>query len=728
MATKLLLLGSEFQVNSNMSGFLPPLGTADSQDFPSIATLTDGRFAVVYQSTFSSTDIDAVYAFVTPAGVASQATFVAFRDGLQTQPVAAGRAGGGFGVAWMDQFKASGADDGTSTDINYTTFSSTGGVGTIIGIQDEKLALQNPAIATLSDGRQVIVYEVIQSSTDHNIHLNIVNAAGNSVQFSSGGGFFVDQQLPLKQNPAVAASPTNQALIVYSDDVGSPGNSNIRARQFDGNSNSLVQLGGIAGTESPGLPGFLIADDPSSVFNPDAAYIGGGRYAIVYTDHVSQVFAKIFDPITGFLSSEIRVDQAPPGSADDPAVAATADGGFVVTWTGGGDAHERRFDPYGNAFGDDFVANSTTPGTQHKPDVAVIGSTVLTAWGDDQPHPGDSSSFGVRAQITFAQVFDYNDQAYGDFDNNGKSDFLFQNPVTHQAQILVTSNSGGFAGSANLPTLPATDVIDGTGNFNSNPGSDILLVRNTTTIGDWAMTAFITDGVFHTFGSIPAAASYQGSGDFDNDGQTDILFLGPTPSGLQLVPWKIVENALVATPQGIGSFDPNHYNIVAISDFDGDHTADILFRSISGADVNGLFEWQIVNNQLAAAPFQVGSAPPGAHVVGIGDFNGDGTTDLLFRFDQVVGTSQPGQLAMWLLNAQGQLLVAPNTVGAPIGANWHVDGTGDVNGDGRSDIILRDQDGQLRELLMNGFTIQTDQTVGTESQDFTLAAHHYGLV
>jgi serralysin len=181
-------------------------------------------------------------------------------------------------------------------------------------------------------------------------------------------------------------------------------------------------------------------------------------------------------------------------------------------------------------------------------------------------------------------------------------------------------------------------------------------------------------------------------------------------------------------PQGIGSFDSNHYNIVAISDFDGDHNADILFRSISGADVNGLFEWKIVNNQLAAVPFQVGSAPPGAHVVGIGDFNGDGTTDLLFRYDQIVGAFQPGQLAMWLLNSQGALLVAPSTVGAPIAANWHVDGTGDLNGDGRSDIILRDQDGQLRELLMNGFTIQTDQNVGTESQDFTIAAHHYNLV
>jgi len=33
-----------------------------------------------------------------------------------------------------------------------------------------------------------------------------------------------------------------------------------------------------------------------------------------------------------------------------------------------------------------------------------------------------------------------------------------------------------------------------------------------------------------------------------------------------------------------------------------------------------------------------------------------------------------------------------------------------------------------RTASLNGFTIQTDQTVGTGSQDFTLAAHHYVLI
>jgi hypothetical protein len=713
MATKLLPVGSEFQVNSNIFPTPSTDGTLNSQDFPSIATLSDGRYAVVYQSALSATDIDIHYAFVTTAGVASQSDFVYRPVSIQSQPVAAGRTaatGGGFGVAWTDERTAANVLDPGSKDINYRTVSPTGVLGPVVAIADGLGDDASPAITTLSDGRQVVVLADNIGGTE--ILLNVVNSAGTGTLFAANNLAFVTAGA--SDHPSVAAQGTN-ALVAF-EDTSALGSSDISARIFNGTSNTL----GAA---------ILIANDTAALFNPDVAAIGGGRYAIVYSDHVSKVFAKIYDPAFGVLSPEIRVDQTSVGATNQPAVAATIDGGFIVTWTDGGDAHERRFDPYGNAFGDDFFANTTTTLTQHRPDVAVIGTNVLTAWGDNAPHPGDSSSFGVRAQASLTQVFDYNDQAYGDFDANGRSDFLFQNAVTHQAQILTTSNTGVLNGITNLPNLAASDVIDGTGNFNSTPGSDLLLVRNTTTIGDWAMNGLTTNAVFHTFGGIPSTASYQGSGDFDGDGQTDILFLAPTPSGLQLVPWKIVNDALVATPQGIGGFDSSHYNIVAISDFDGDHNADIVFRSSTGPDVNKLFEWKIVNNQLVAAPFEIGTAPQGAHVVGIGDFDGNGTTDLLFRFDQTVGTSQPGQLAMWLLNSQGQLLVAPNTVGAPIAANWHVDGTGDLNGDGRSDIILRDQDGALRELLMNGFNIQTDQSVGTtESQDFTVAAHHYNLI
>jgi len=72
----------------------------------------------------------------------------------------------------------------------------------------------------------------------------------------------------------------------------------------------------------------------------------------------------------------------------------------------------------------------------------------------------------------------------------------------------------------------------------------------------------------------------------------------------------------------------------------------------------------------------VGSTSTAFHVVGTGDFDGNDANDILFRNDS-------GDLAMWLLNSQGQLLGAPSAIGNA--GLYHTEGTGDLNGDGRSD-------------------------------------------
>jgi len=65
------------------------------------------------------------------------------------------------------------------------------------------------------------------------------------------------------------------------------------------------------------------------------------------------------------------------------------------------------------------------------------------------------------------------------------------------------------------------------------------------------------------------------------------------------------------------------------------------------------------------------------------------------------GRNDNGDLAMWLLNSSGALLGAPAAIGHA-NIDYHVDGTGDLNGDGRTDIIFRDGNGTLVEWLMNG--------------------------
>lgn len=120
-------------------------------------------------------------------------------------------------------------------------------------------------------------------------------------------------------------------------------------------------------------------------------------------------------------------------------------------------------------------------------------------------------------------------------------------------------------------------------------------------------------------------------------------------------------------------------------------------------------------------PAVVGSTSTSFHVVATGDFDANSSNDILFRNDD-------GQLAMWLLNAQGQLLGAQVAIGTA-GLEFHIEGTGDLNGDGRSDIVFRNANGQIVEWLMNGASFAAPPAVlGTFPVDHAVATHHFDLV
>ncbi len=78
-----------------------------------------------------------------------------------------------------------------------------------------------------------------------------------------------------------------------------------------------------------------------------------------------------------------------------------------------------------------------------------------------------------------------------------------------------------------------------------------------------------------------------------------------------------------------------------------------------------------------------------------GDFNGDGKADILLRNDD-------GSVALWLMNGttliSGAGLLGPNS-------GWSVTHVADFNGDGKADILFSHTDGRVAMWLMNGSTL-----------------------
>ena len=95
----------------------------------------------------------------------------------------------------------------------------------------------------------------------------------------------------------------------------------------------------------------------------------------------------------------------------------------------------------------------------------------------------------------------------------------------------------------------------------------------------------------------------------------------------------------------------------------------------------------------AAATGGVQLALPSSNVPTTGDaandFDGDGRSDILWRSDN-------GLLASWNGQPSGSFVGNAN-VNYALGINWQVGGTGDFNGDGRVDILLRSSSGAVAE-------------------------------
>ena len=107
---------------------------------------------------------------------------------------------------------------------------------------------------------------------------------------------------------SVAGGP-NRALVVYEDNNGEA-NANefhITARLFNGTTNTFGSS-------------VLIADAGAghTKAEPDVAYIGDGRFVIVYDLDTASIFARIYNSDTGALSPEIAVSTAAATAASMP--------------------------------------------------------------------------------------------------------------------------------------------------------------------------------------------------------------------------------------------------------------------------------------------------------------------------------------------------------------------------------------------------------------------------
>ena len=283
-----------------------------------------------------------------------------------------------------------------------------------------------------------------------------------------------------------------------------------------------------------------------------------------------------------------------------------------------------------------------------------------------------------------------------DFNGDGRDDILWWSQTTGYISNWLGREDGGFrVNDANALTYVNAGSnwyweIHAFADFNGDGRDDILWISDGGELSNWLGTE--TGGFAvndpNAFNQVPSGSSLHLIADLNGDGQDDLLWW----SGFAYTTWLGTDAGGFAKNVGVVIFSsPQPWNISGSGDFNGDGRYDLLWRNVATGEVStwlGTPSGNFAVNDANALQ----TAPTNWFVIAIADFNGDGRDDLLWH-------NTTNAWSNWLGTEAGGFAVNDANALTTVPTNWWVHGVGDFNGDGRDDLMWRNDAGQISNWL-----------------------------
>jgi hypothetical protein len=283
------------------------------------------------------------------------------------------------------------------------------------------------------------------------------------------------------------------------------------------------------------------------------------------------------------------------------------------------------------------------------------------------PSTGLSIGVGTAEGVILADDF----VPRGDLDGDGRDDLVWQ--AGSDFAVIYSSAAGGFGGTQALGTLAAGYEFMGTAPIGGGSGSDAIWAKDGVGVllglGSAAPVSFDLLPVAQ-----PGAGwAYWQAADLSGDGRGELV-------------WKLGESLgvtlLDAAGAKLGDFwlgSPGAgWTAIAAAALNGDANVDILWRNegLGGALASTLVGpdgTSLVSGHWLSKPGD------GWEYAGTGDFDADGRVD-------TVWTEAGGHIAVMFTAEDGTTTKGSYWFSKP-GDGWDLAGVADVNGDGRSDTV-----------------------------------------
>ena len=289
----------------------------------------------------------------------------------------------------------------------------------------------------------------------------------------------------------------------------------------------------------------------------------------------------------------------------------------------------------------------------------------------------------------------------GDFNGDGKDDVLlrhtdgrwFYYPMDGRNHI---TDQRGYADlTRNLDWQFA-----GIGDLNGD-GRDDVLMRHTD--GRWWY--YPMDGRRHITAERGLAGLTRnldwhvaGMGDLNGDGKDDVLLRNKNGRWYY---YPMNGRRFLADERGYADLTRDlDWQFAGIGDLNGDGKDDVLLRHTDGRwDYYPMDGRNPIADQRGLAGLTRNLA---WRVAGMGDLNGDGKDDVLLRHTDSRWYYYPMDGRRFLTDARGYAGLTRNLA-------WQVAGIGDLNGDGRDDVLLRHTDSRWYYYPMDGRNYLADE-------------------